>query len=108
MSLNVAIITAAGSGLGSCAKLFADRYPKSDIRMNNAMPGYFDSLPEEEAAKQRVPLGRYGEVEELVNTETFLLSDGAGYFTARTSGSTAAPHAVCDAAADARYFVTVA
>ncbi len=72
------------------------------------MPGFFYSLPEKEAAKQRVPLGRYGEVEELVNTETFLLSDGAGYFIGRTSGSTAASHAGCEAAADAYYFVTVA
>ena len=48
------------------------------------------------------------EVEELVNTETFLLSDGAGYFTGSASGSTAVSHAGCEAAADACYFVTVA
>ncbi len=69
------------AGLGSFTKLFADRYAKSNIRMNNVLPGFFDSLPEKEAARQRVPLGRYGKVEELAKTVAFLLSDGAGYIT---------------------------
>lgn len=47
--------------------------------MNNVLPGFFDSLAEKEAAKQRVPLGRYGKVEELAKTVAFLVSDGAGY-----------------------------
>lgn len=69
------------AALGSYAKLFSDRYAKANIRMNNVLPGFFDSLPEKEAAKQRVPLGRYGRVEELAKTVSFLLSDGAGYIT---------------------------
>lgn len=69
------------AALGSYAKLYADRYAKSNIRMNNVLPGFFDSLPEKEAARQRVPLGRYGRVEELAKTVAFLLSDGAGYIT---------------------------
>jgi NAD(P)-dependent dehydrogenase (short-subunit alcohol dehydrogenase family) len=69
------------AALGSYAKLFSDRYAKANIRMNNVLPGFFDSLPEREAAKQRVPLGRYGRVDELAKTVSFLLSDGAGYIT---------------------------
>ncbi len=69
------------AALGSFAKLFADRYAKANIRMNNVLPGFFASLPAKEAAKQRVPLGRYGKVEELAKTVAFLLSDGAGYIT---------------------------
>lgn len=69
------------AGLGSFAKLFADRYAKANIRMNNVLPGFFDSLAEKEAARQLVPLGRYGKVEELAKTVAFLLSDGAGYIT---------------------------
>ena len=69
------------AGLGSFTKLFADRYAKANIRMNNVLPGFFDSLAEKEAARQRVPLGRYGKVEELAKTVAFLLSDGAGYIT---------------------------
>jgi NAD(P)-dependent dehydrogenase (short-subunit alcohol dehydrogenase family) len=67
------------AALGSFAKLYSDRYAKANIRMNNVLPGFFDSLPEKEAARQRVPLGRYGRVEELAKTVAFLLSDGAGY-----------------------------
>ena len=73
--------SALRAALGSYAKLFSDRYAKANIRMNNVLPGFFDSLPEKEAAKQRVPLGRYGRVEELAKTVSFLLSDGAGYIT---------------------------
>jgi len=67
------------AALGGFAKLYSDRYAKANIRMNNVLPGFFDSLPEKEAAKQRVPLGRYGKVEELAKTVAFLVSDGAGY-----------------------------
>jgi NAD(P)-dependent dehydrogenase (short-subunit alcohol dehydrogenase family) len=67
------------AALGGFAKLFSDRYAKANIRMNNVLPGFFDSLPEKEAARQRVPLGRYGKVEELAKTVAFLVSDGAGY-----------------------------
>ncbi|MBM3547784.1 MAG: SDR family oxidoreductase [Alphaproteobacteria bacterium] len=67
------------AALGSFAKLYSDRYAKANIRMNNVLPGFFDSLPEKEAARQRVPLGRYGKVEELAKTVAFLVSDGAGY-----------------------------
>ncbi|MSP49230.1 MAG: SDR family oxidoreductase [Alphaproteobacteria bacterium] len=69
------------AALGSFAKLYADRYAQANIRTNNVPPGSFDSLPEKEAAKQRVPLGRYGKVEELAKTVAFLISDGAGYIT---------------------------
>ena len=67
------------AALGGFAKLLSDRYAKANIRMNNVLPGFFDSLPEKEAARQRVPLGRYGKVEELAKTVAFLVSDGAGY-----------------------------
>jgi NAD(P)-dependent dehydrogenase (short-subunit alcohol dehydrogenase family) len=69
------------AGLGSFAKLYADRYAKANIRMNNLLPGFFDSLPEKEAVRQRIPMGRYGRVAEFAKTAAFLLSDGASYIT---------------------------
>lgn len=38
----------------------------------------------EELAKKRIPLGRFGEPEEIGNLACFLLSDGAGYITGET------------------------
>lgn len=73
--------SALRAALGDFAKLYADRYAKVNIRMNNVLPGFFDSLPEVEAAKKRIPLGRYGKVEEFAKTVAFLASDGAAYIT---------------------------
>ena len=49
--------------------------------MNNVLPGYIDSLPEKEERRAKIPLGRYGKVDEIAATVAFLLSDGAAYIT---------------------------
>jgi len=69
------------AALGSFAKLFSDRYAKDNLRMNNMLPGYIDSLPEKEERRAKIPLGRYGTSEEVAATVAFLLSDGAAYIT---------------------------
>jgi NAD(P)-dependent dehydrogenase (short-subunit alcohol dehydrogenase family) len=69
------------AGAASFAKLYADQYAKSGIRMNNLLPGFIDSLPEKAELKARIPLGRYGTVAEMAKTIAFLLSDDAGYIT---------------------------
>lgn len=69
------------AGLASFTKVFTDNYAAKNIRMNNVLPGWIDSLPETEERRSRVPLGRYGKVEEIAATVAFLLSDGAGYIT---------------------------
>jgi len=69
------------AGLGSFCKLYADQHAAKNIRMNNVLPGFFDSLPENEARKKTIPMGRYGRVAEMAKTVAFLLSDGAGYIT---------------------------
>ena len=71
----------ARAGLAAFTKLFSDRYARSNVRMNNILPGFIDSLPEKEAARARVPMGRYGRVEEIAATVSFLASAGAGYIT---------------------------
>jgi len=45
------------------------------------LPGWIDSLPEQEARRQSVPMQRYGTAEEIAETVAFLLSDGAAYIT---------------------------
>jgi NAD(P)-dependent dehydrogenase (short-subunit alcohol dehydrogenase family) len=69
------------SGLAAFTKLFADQYAGSNVRMNNVLPGWIDSLPATEERAQSVPLKRYGTSEEIAATIAFLASDGAGYIT---------------------------
>jgi NAD(P)-dependent dehydrogenase (short-subunit alcohol dehydrogenase family) len=69
------------AGLASFAKLYADRYAADNIRMNNLLPGFIDSFPEKAEIKARIPLKRYGTVEEVAATIAFLVSDAAAYIT---------------------------
>lgn len=69
------------AGLAAFAKLFADHYAKDNLRMNNVLPGFIDSLPEKEEFRARVPMGRYGRVDEIAATVAFLASEGGGYIT---------------------------
>ncbi len=69
------------AGLASYTKIFADDFAPKNVRMNNILPGWIDSLPATEARRQSVPMGRYGRAEEIAATVAFLASDGAGYIT---------------------------
>jgi NAD(P)-dependent dehydrogenase (short-subunit alcohol dehydrogenase family) len=72
------------AGLASFTKLFADQYAPKNIRMNNVLPGWIDSLPQTEERRQGVPLGRYGTSEEIAATVAFLASPGAAYITGQS------------------------
>ncbi|MCX5473771.1 SDR family oxidoreductase [Alcaligenes sp. A-TC2] len=69
------------AGLACFTKIFADSYAAKNVRMNNVLPGWIDSLPATEERRDSVPMGRYGKAEEIAATIAFLLSDGAGYIT---------------------------
>jgi NAD(P)-dependent dehydrogenase (short-subunit alcohol dehydrogenase family) len=69
------------AGLAAYAKLFADRYAADNIRMNNVLPGFIDSLPEKPGIRGRVPMGRYGRVAEVAELIALLASDRAAYIT---------------------------
>ncbi|MCO5080601.1 MAG: SDR family oxidoreductase [Rhizobiaceae bacterium] len=71
----------ARAGLASFTKIFADTYAVDNIRMNNVLPGWIDSLPATEERRDSVPLKRYGAAEEIAATIAFLASDGAAYIT---------------------------
>lgn len=69
------------AALASFTKLYSDRYAQANIRMNNVLPGYIDSLPEKTERKDKIPMGRYGTTDEIAKTVAFLISDGASYIT---------------------------
>ena len=71
----------ARAGLAAYTKLFADQYAADNVRMNNVLPGWIDSLPATEERRETVPMKRYGTSEEVAATVAFLVSDGAGYIT---------------------------
>jgi NAD(P)-dependent dehydrogenase (short-subunit alcohol dehydrogenase family) len=69
------------AGLAAFTKLYADAYAPNNIRINNILPGFIDSLPERAEFRARIPMGRYGSVNEIAATAAFLVSDEAGYIT---------------------------
>lgn len=69
------------AGLAAYTKLFSDKYAVDNIRMNNVLPGFIDSLPEKPEFRERIPMQRYGRTEEVSATIAFLASEGGGYIT---------------------------
>lgn len=69
------------AGLAAFTKLFADRYAPDNIRMNNVLPGFVDSLPETEARRARIPMGRYARAAEVSSLVAWLASEEGAYMT---------------------------
>jgi NAD(P)-dependent dehydrogenase (short-subunit alcohol dehydrogenase family) len=72
------------TGLAAFTKLFCDQYAKDNLRMNNVMPGFIDSLPEKEDRRSRIPMGRYGTVDEAAELIAFLASGKSSYITGQS------------------------
>lgn len=70
------------AGLAAYSKLFADKYAPDNVRMNNVLPGFIDSLPENPDFLARIPMQRYGRsYAEIAATVAFLASEGGAYIT---------------------------
>lgn len=70
------------AGLAAYSKLLADKYAADNVRMNNVLPGFIDSLPENPEWKARIPFGRYGKsYDEIASSVAFLASEGGAYIT---------------------------
>jgi NAD(P)-dependent dehydrogenase (short-subunit alcohol dehydrogenase family) len=79
----------AKAGVQALTRSLAVEWGDRGIRMNAIAPGPIPTegafsrlLPRPElelAAKKRIPLGRFGTMEEFANLAAFLVSDGSGY-----------------------------
>lgn len=84
----------AKAGVLAMTRSLAVEWAKYKIRVNAIAPGPFPTegawralmpTPElEEHAKQKIPLKRFGEHEELANLAAYLVSDYSGYITGDT------------------------
>jgi NAD(P)-dependent dehydrogenase (short-subunit alcohol dehydrogenase family) len=74
----------ARAGVAVYTKIFADTFAADNVRMNNVLPGWIDSLPATEERRASVPMQRYGTSDEVAATIAFLASDAASYITGQS------------------------
>ena len=79
--LTYPISSALRLALAGYVKLYADRYARDGIRINNVLPGFMENWPMDESVRASVPMARAGRFAEVAKTAAFLLSDDAGYIT---------------------------
>lgn len=72
------------AGLAAFTKIFADTYAADNIRINNVLPGWIDSLPATEERRDSVPMKRYGTSAEVAAAIAFLASESASYITGQS------------------------
>ena len=69
------------AGLFSFTKIYSDEYARFNIRMNNILPGFIDSLTPRKEFINRVPLKRVGKVREISSLISLLASNDGSYIT---------------------------
>lgn len=83
--------SASKGAIVSFTKTVAKEYARHGIRANVVAPGFIDTRMTqanrkllEEKYMQYIPMGRFGEPQEIANVVTFLASDLASYITGKT------------------------
>ena len=69
------------AGLSAFTKIYSDEYAKYNIRMNNILPGFIDSLKTKNEFIKRIPLKRAGKVSEISAIVRLLASRDGAYIT---------------------------
>jgi NAD(P)-dependent dehydrogenase (short-subunit alcohol dehydrogenase family) len=62
-------------------KLYADRYAREGIRMNNVLPGYCENVAMTDDARRSIPMARQASFDEIGQTCVFLASAASSYVT---------------------------
>jgi 2-deoxy-D-gluconate 3-dehydrogenase len=90
---NIPAYVASKGGVSQLTKSLASDWAKYNIRVNAIGPGYFvtdltEALRKDaerfQAINARIPLGRWGEPEDLQGIAVFLASDASDYITGQT------------------------
>jgi len=63
------------------AKLYAARYGRDGIRMNNILPGFIDNNEWPDELVRNIPLRRPGTLDEVASAVAFLAGKDSGYIT---------------------------
>ncbi len=69
------------SGLSSFTKIYSDEYAGHNIRINNILPGFINSLKTKKEFLKRIPMKRVGKVSEISAVIKLLSSDEGAYIT---------------------------
>ena len=69
------------ASLSSFTKIYSDEYAKFNIRINNILPGFINSLNPNRKFIKRIPLKRIGKVEEVSALVELLASKEGSYIT---------------------------
>lgn len=69
------------ASLASFTKIYSDEYAKYNIRMNNILPGFINSLKPKKEFIDRIPLKRVGKVEEITSVIELLSRKEGSYIT---------------------------
>lgn len=82
---------ASKAGTEAFAKSVAQELGSRGVRVNNVAPGFIQTdmtevLPDEQkkAILQKVPLQKFGDVNDVANAVAFLISDDSAYITGQT------------------------
>jgi 3-oxoacyl-[acyl-carrier protein] reductase len=82
-SRSVAAYAASKAGVMTLMKSIANEYAKDGITANALAPAFIDTgmIATTREIASRIPVGRYGTIDEVASLAVFLCSSHAGYIT---------------------------
>jgi NAD(P)-dependent dehydrogenase (short-subunit alcohol dehydrogenase family) len=69
------------SALHGFTKLYADRYARNNVRMNNLLPGFCENVNFTGRSLEDIPMARPARFDEIASACVFLATDASSYMT---------------------------